>query len=83
MGPGVSGQGHKDYVLMASPFDLSAGDAASGLDVEYDLEKDSGIVDGSSGDIVLETFIKVGEVQLMINEMVQVHNEPCCNISLK
>lgn len=33
--------------------------------------KDSGIIGGSSGDVVLEMFIKAGEVQLMINEMAQ------------
>jgi hypothetical protein len=71
MGPGISGERHEDYVLLAGPFDLPAGDDASGVGVEYNLEKDSGIVGGGSGDIVLKTFIKAGEVQLMINEMVQ------------
>jgi len=42
----------------SGPFDLPVGDDASG-------------VGGGSGDIILETFIKAGEIQLMINEMVQ------------
>ena len=69
LGPGVSEQSHKNYIFMASPFDLPAEDDASGLGVEYDIEKDYGIVGGGSGDV--ETFIKTGEIQLMINEMAQ------------
>ena len=48
MGSGISGQGHEDYVFLAGPLDLPAGDDASGVGVEYDFEKDSGIVGGSS-----------------------------------
>jgi len=58
MGLGISGQGHENSIFLAGPFDLPAGDDASG-------------VGGGSGDIILETFIKAGEIQLMINEMVQ------------
>jgi hypothetical protein len=71
MGPGISGQGHEDHVFMAGLFNLPAGDDVSGVSVEYNLEQDFGIVGSSSGDVVLETFVKVGEVQLMINEMAQ------------
>jgi hypothetical protein len=56
MGPDISGQGHEDHVLMAGPLDLPAGDDALGVSVEYDLEKDSGIVGGSSGEVT--SFLK-------------------------
>ena len=71
MRPGIGGQGHEDNVLPAGLLDLPAGDDAPRVGVEHDLEQNLGIVGCGAGRIIFEAFIEDGEIELMVDQVVQ------------
>jgi len=67
----VGGQGHKQYVLAADPFDLAtAGDAAR-IGQQHDLQQHGGIVGGRTGGVVAVALMEVLQVEVVIDHVVE------------
>src|SRR3990172_4908319 len=71
MGLAVAGQGNEGDVVTAGGFDATAGNDALAVGEEYDLEQHGGRIGGSAGSIVLEPGIETGQIQFVVDEVVE------------
>lgn len=68
---GIAGQGDEGDVFSTGELNRTAGDEALAVGKQNDFEQHSRWIGGCSGNIILETGIKAGEIQLMVDEVVQ------------
>ena len=66
-----AGEGHEDDVLLTALLYRPAGGDAPGVGIEDDLEKDGGIIGGSAGVIITVPIVKDGEIEFVIDQVVQ------------
>jgi hypothetical protein len=71
MGPGVGGKRHEDHVLPAGLLDPAAGDDAPRIGEQHDLQQYPGIVGRGPCFVVLEAKVEKGEIEFVVDEMVQ------------
>ena len=71
VGGGIAGEGHEDDVLPTALLYLPAGGDAPGVGIEDDLEQDGGIIGGGAGIVIAVAGIEDGEVEFVIDQVVQ------------
>ena len=67
----VAGQGHEQHVVLTGLLDLAAGDEASAVGQQHDLEHDARVVGRRAGDVVAELGIQRREVEFNIHQVGQ------------
>jgi hypothetical protein len=68
---GIAAEGDEGHLLAAGTLDVAAADDAPAVGEEHDLEQHGRRVGGCAGEIILVAGVEPGQVELVIDEVVQ------------
>jgi hypothetical protein len=68
---GIAAEGDEGHLLAAGTLDVAAADDAPAVGEEHDLEQHGRRVGGCTGEIILVAGVEPGQIELMVDEVVQ------------